>query len=129
MPHELRKIFFNAVDLTHAVESYRNDKPHFLPQGKLLHVEVQPDHLLIRVELKYVENTHTLDYRIEYDKLVEVVVGLCLERRIPLPAAGTKRTYADEDEVVLEIVLTDDAIFNAARQGDWSRLRGVATPS
>jgi len=124
MPHELRKIFFNTVDLTHAVEAYRNEKPQFLPQGKLHHVEVTPSHLLVRVELSYVENTHMLDYKIDYDKMLDALVSSCIARRIPLPAAGIKRTYPIDDEVVLEIVLTDDAMFSASREGrDWSRLR------
>lgn len=124
MPHELRKIFFNAVDLAHAIEAHRNEKPQFLPQGKLQHVEVKPDHLLVRVELSYVDNRHTLDYKIDYDKVLDALVAFCLARRIPLPAAGTKRTYPVEDEVVLEIVLAEDAMFSASREGrDWSRLR------
>jgi hypothetical protein len=126
MPHELRKIFFNAVDLTHAIETFRNEKPQFLPQGKLFHVEVLPDHLLVRIEMKYVDNTHLLDYNIDYDKLVEVLVGFCLEHRIPLPSAGGKTTYPENDEVVLEIVLSDEAVAGSGKSGgDWSRLRGV----
>ena len=123
MPHELRKIYLNAVDLTHALEAYRNVKPQFLPQGKLHHVEVKANHLLVRIELSYVDNTHMLDYQIEYEQLLEAIVGFCLERRIPLPAAGVKRTYPLDDEVVLEIVLAEAAIFNASREGrDWTRL-------
>lgn len=124
MPHELRKIFFNAVDLAHALEAHRNDKPQFLPQGKLQHIEVMTDHLLVRVELSYVENRHTLDYKIDYDKMLDALVGFCIARRIPLPAAGIKRTYPVEEELVLEIVLAEEAMFNASREGrDWSRLR------
>lgn len=124
MPHELRKIYFNAVDLTHAVERFRNEKPQFLPPGKLDHVEVMPDHLLVRIEIKYVDNTHLLDYKIAYDKLVDAVIGFCIERRIPLPAAGKKTTYVEADEVVLQIVLVDEA-YAGAKPGEWTRLRGV----
>jgi hypothetical protein len=124
MPHELRKIFFNAVDLAHAIEAYRNDKPQFLPQGKLQHVQVMADHLLVRVELSYVDNRHTLDYKIDYDKTLDAMVAFCLARRIPLPSAGIKRTYPVDDEVVLEVVLAEEAMFSASREGrDWSRLR------
>jgi hypothetical protein len=125
MPHELRKIYFHAVDLTHAIESYRLEKPQFLPQGKIHHVEIMPDHLLVRIELKYVDNTHLLDYQIEFDKLVDVMIPFCVEHRIPLPAAGSKVTYAEGDEVVMEIVLTEEAVSNTGKPGDWSRLRGV----
>lgn len=130
MPHELRKIFFNAADLAHAIEAHRNERPQFLPQGKLQHLEVLPDHLLVRLELSYVENRHTLDYKIDYDKVLDALVGFCIARRIPLPAAGVKRTYPMKDEVVLEIVLGEDAMFNASREArDWSRLRTASAAS
>ena len=126
MPHELRKIYFNAVDLTHAVERFRNEKPQFLPPGKLHHVEILPDHLLVRMELTYVDNTHLLDYKIDYDKLADAIIGFCIERRIPLPSAGKKVSYVEGDEVVLEIVLADETAYGFAKPGEWSRLRGVA---
>jgi hypothetical protein len=125
MPRELRKIYFNAVDLTHAIETFRNEKPQFLPLGKLFHVAVEPEHLLVRIEMKYVDNTHHLDYKIDYDKLVEVLIALCIERRIPLPSAGQKTTYAEDDEVILEIVLADDAVAAGNKSTEWARLRGV----
>jgi hypothetical protein len=125
MPRERRKIFFNAVDLTHAIEAFRIEKPQYLPQGRLFHLEILSDHLLIRLELKYVENTHLLDYKIDYDKLVDVLVAFCIEHKIPLPAAGIKASYAEDDEVVLEVVLADEAVYAGGRQSEWSRLRGV----
>jgi hypothetical protein len=125
MPRELRKIYFNAVDLTHAIESFRTEKPQFLPQGKLHHIEVLADHLLVRVELKYVDNTHLLDYNIDYEKVVDLLIAFCVEHRIPLPAAGSKTVYPEDGEAVMEIVLTDEAVNSGARQNDWSRLRGV----
>lgn len=125
MPHELRKIFFNAVDLTHAIESYRDGKPQFLPQGKLYHVSVKPDHLLVRIELKYLDNTHLLDYQIDYEKLLDVVIAYCVEHKIPLPSAGIKRVFCEGEELVMEIVLSDDAVSASSVKTDWARLRGV----
>lgn len=125
MPRELRKIFFNAIDLTHAIESYRADKPQFLPQGKLYHVSVQPQHLLVRIELKYLDNTHLLDYQIDYDKLLDVLIAFCLEHRIPLPSAGIKRTYCEDEDLVLEVTLSDEAVAAGANKTEWTRLRGV----
>jgi hypothetical protein len=126
MPRELRKIYFNDVDLTHAIDDFRVEKPQFLPQGVLSRVEVQPDNLLVRLQLKYLDNTHLLDYQIEYEKILDVLIAYCLEHRIPLPAAGTKAVYADNGEVVLEIVLGAEVLTNVpSRPGDWTRLRGV----
>ena len=120
MPRELRRIFLNAVDLTHAVEGYRVEKPLFLPPGKLTAVEVRPEHLLVKIEMKYVDNVHLLDFQIAYDKLIEVFVAFCIGRRIPLPAAGRKSAYAADDEVVFEITLADEATANS--RADWPRL-------
>jgi hypothetical protein len=122
MPRELRQIFLNTIDLTHAIEGFRTEKPQFLPHGKLSHVEVQPEHLALKIEMKYVDNVHVLDYRVDYDKLVEVVIAFCIDRRIPMPAAGTKTCFAADDEVVLEIILADESA-NGATPGVWPRLR------
>ena len=126
MPRELRKIYFNDVDLTHAIDDFRAEKEQFLPQGVLSRLEVQSDHLLVSLQLKYLDNTHLLDYQVEYDKILDVLVAYCLAHRIPLPAAGTKTVCADNGEVVLEIVLGAEALTGASpRPGDWTRLRGV----
>ncbi|HEX4112954.1 MAG TPA: hypothetical protein VH020_10495 [Stellaceae bacterium] len=119
--HEFRRIFMNAVDLTHAVESFRVAKPEFLPRGRLSHVRIFAEHLLVQIELKYADNVHTLDYKLGYDKLLEVLIAFCIDRRVPLPSAGRKKALAIDDEVVLEIILSDEAAAGAG-QSDWSRL-------
>jgi hypothetical protein len=122
MPREIRRIFMNAIDLTHALESYRANKPHFLPNGKLAHIEVLEDHLLIKIEMKYLDNVHVLEFNIGYDKLVEVLVAFCLERRIPMPAGSRKTAFAEEGEVVLEVAAANEEAV-ASRTGELTRWR------
>jgi hypothetical protein len=120
MPRELRRIFLNPVDVTHAVEGFRVEKPLFLPPGKLIGVEIRPENLLVKIEMKYVDNVHLLDFQIAYDKLIEVFVAFCISRRIPLPAAGRKSTYAADGEIVFEITLADEETANS--RTEWPRL-------
>jgi hypothetical protein len=121
MPREIRRIFMNSIDLTHALESYRANKPQFLPNGSLAHIEVLDDHLLIKIEMKYLDNVHVLEFKIDYEKLVEVLVAFCLERRIPMPAGSRKTAFTEAGEVVLEIAGNDNAA--AARSGETTRWR------
>jgi hypothetical protein len=142
MPNELRKIFFNAADIAQAIENYLDGKPHFLlgrtatrtgteidllpREGRPCHVSIKPDHLLVRIELNYPDDTHVLDYQIDYDKLLDVTIAYCIKHRIPLPIAGVKRTFREGEKLVLEIVLSDDAASAGAIKTEWTRLRDVA---
>jgi hypothetical protein len=121
MARELRRIFLNTIDLTHAIEAFRREKPAFLPHGQLSQIQVEPDHLLLKIEMKYVDNVHVLEYRVEYEKLVEVLIAFCNERRIPVPGGSRKSAFAIEEEVVLEIAIPDDSADATA--GAWPRFR------
>jgi hypothetical protein len=121
MTRELRRIFLNTIDLTHAIESYRTDKPAFLPHGQLSQVEILPDHVKLTIEMKYVDNVHVLEYKIDYEKLVEVLIAFCNERRIPVPGGSRKSSFAADEEVVLEIAIPDDSADG--RAGNWPRFR------
>jgi hypothetical protein len=48
-------------------------------------IEVEPDHLLVRLQLKYLDNTHLLDYQVECDKILDVLTGAT-----PRPGDGTR---------------------------------------
>src|SRR5665213_1058556 len=121
MPREIRRIIMNVIDLTHAIEGFRGEKPQFLPNGQITHIEVLPDHLLLKIEMKYLDNQHVLEFKVEYDKLVEVLVAFCVDRRIPLPTGCKKAAFAVDDEVVLEISPAEE--IQANRPGELTRWR------
>ncbi|MGH7076357.1 MAG: hypothetical protein ACREFD_19475 [Stellaceae bacterium] len=121
MARELRRIYLNTVDLTHALDAFRTDKPAFLPHGQLSQIEIGPENLLLKIEMKYVDNVHVLEYKIDYDKLVEVLIAFCNERRITVPGNSRKSAFADGDEVVLEIAIPDDSADPS--QSTWPRFR------
>jgi hypothetical protein len=122
MSRELRRIFLNTIDLTHAIEAFRTDKPAFLPHGQLSQVQVLADHVLLKIEMKYIDNVHVLEYQVDYEKLVEVLIAFCNERRIPVPGASRKSAFAADGEVVLEIAIPDDSA-DANKGGGWPRFR------
>jgi hypothetical protein len=70
--------------------------------------------------MKYLDNVHVLEFNIGYDRLVDVLVAFCLERRIPMQAGSRKTAFAEAGEVVLELAASDNI---ESRPGELTRWR------
>jgi hypothetical protein len=101
---ELRRVFLNNNDLVQAIRAVKPERLS-LPAGLIARIEVKPEHLVVKLEKKYVDSVQVLDAILTYDKLVEVLIQFCIERRIRLPRAGRKSASAAGEEVCLEITL------------------------
>ena len=112
----------NQEETVQAINSYRAQKPDFLPPGNVKEIVVGGEHLTLKMEIKYADTVHPLDINLEYNKMVEVLVMFCISQRIRLPRVSIKTAYADDDEVVLEIRIENDA---APAEISWPRLNPV----
>ena len=109
MTRELRRITLSAQELTEAVGGYRKVDNKFLPPGKICEVAATPEHVTTKIEMKYVDSVHVLEFNIPYSKLTDVLINFCVERGIPVPRVGKKAAVLVETEVALEINVGGEA--------------------
>ena len=105
MPREDRRIFLNNDELVHAIDEFRAAHSDFLPTGTISRVEVDRDHVIVEIDMKYVDSQHVLDFNVGYDTVTEVLIQFCVNRQIKLPLAAEKRASAEGEEVALNLSL------------------------
>lgn len=113
MTRELRRITLSAQELTEAVGGYRKVDNKFLPPGKICEVAATAEHVTTKIEMKYVDSVHVLEFNIPYVKLTDVLINFCVERGIPVPRVGKKSAVLVESEVALEINVGGDPAIAA----------------
>jgi hypothetical protein len=109
MTRELRRIYFSVQELADAIGSFRKVDSKFLPPGKICDIEVTDVHVAIKIEMKYVDNLHVLDFVIPYAKMTDILVTYCVERGVPLPRLSKRTVGLIDDEVALEVVVGETA--------------------
>ena len=109
MTRELRRIYFNVQELADAIGGFRKVDSKFLPPGKISDLEVAEEHVAIKIEMRYVDNLHVLDFVIPYAKMTDILVNYCVERNVPLPRLSKRAVGLIEGEVVLEIMVGEAA--------------------
>jgi hypothetical protein len=123
MPREVRHIYVSHAELVQAIDTYRKEKPNFLPQGSIVDIEIEASHVLTKIEMKYVDSVHLLDFNIEYERLVDVLCAFCVAKHVPMPAVGKKSAAQAGEEVRLDVCLGADAPVSRTRDAHWPRLR------
>lgn len=114
MTRELRRIYLSNQELSEAIGGYRKVDQKFLPPGKIIELVPGEDHIAIKVELKYVDSVHVLDFNIPYAKLADILVSYCVEHGILVPRAGKKMAVLIENEVALEILVGNEPTVGTA---------------
>jgi hypothetical protein len=108
MSRELRRIFLSNQEVADALSAFRKLDARFLPPGKICEVQAGPENVTVRIEMKYIDNLHVLDFKIPYVRLTDILVNYCVERSIPVPRMGKKGCILVENEVVLEIAVSNE---------------------
>ena len=122
MPEEVRRILFNNNELVHALGSYRNAHPQFLPDGVIKHLTVTDDQVTVTMEVKYFASVNRLDIEIPQARLLETLIAYCIEHQIPLPRAGERSIAPDGERVAFEIRLNYEQV-ESKEAPTWGRIR------
>ena len=113
MPIERRHIMLSEAEVRHAVLSYRNVRPDFLPHGDLGQLSIQHAasdsgvRLAIGVVVTYGINRQTLTIEVADLDLIALLIRCCLENNIPIPKAGVKSADVIDGLLTLTIISDD----------------------
>jgi hypothetical protein len=93
MPTEMRYIVFTPNEVLRSITQYSQRRREPLPRGTImgLKIEERPD---IHVILSVKGDTKTVADEVKFQgpELAAALVMFCIERKIPLPASGARKT-------------------------------------
>lgn len=107
MPTEMRHIVFTPNEVLRSITQYKVRRREPLPRGTVsnLDIEERPD---IHVVLSITGDGATIPQKITFKgaELAAALVMFCIERKIPLPANGAKKTLrVFDNQLGLEVAI------------------------
>lgn len=128
MPVDVRKLIFTKQELIVAFQMYAKNKKLGAPASSVKDVKILENAMPAPGHLGSVKKTKGLTATLQYaalapntpirlnlaeDQMLEALVIMCHELKIPLPKRGQKLLHIHQDALALTIALNEDDIRSA----------------
>ena len=106
MPTERRLLIFVNEELSDALQAYAKQEKTEIPRGRLVKFSVV-ENGDFAFKATFVDDEKSVRDSVFLTMffVTEALIGLCIDRKIPVPRQGVKKTEKFGDGVGLEIVL------------------------